>query len=433
MRNNSKLIKIVMFFLSLFMSAFTLAAQGKTAQIIRESGILENYLVRENLSEQMNQPVREIKEREHIFPFNGSDQKVKYITRFESNVVLFLFLNQTGAGYHLMMEKGNYLIRRSLMNGRFESIVIFYRDEDFCYLEIIPNGNRSLLNVYLFQRKIYDKISLPLPLETFITAPFAQVVDITSGIIDWSTLLFRGGREEDKKIEGILNTIGNELPNVRVAFDGAINVNGQYVAIASGRPLQGEKGFNCSGFMKWIIDGFYYPLTGKLTDIEYLKQKHFSKRGTVWTEHYEDDQDPFFGLDWTRNLANGLAGAQNGKSIVAGESLDVRHVPFFTYLEDSGYQVKDLILVLYFLAVKEPGTIYLGSINDSFGQSTMFLQYYHVATLLPYFDAAGQFRIIVMDQHKDPNIRSFISKYVNQYIHLVRVKTDGDFSLFHIE
>ena len=106
---------------------------------------------------------------------------------------------------------------------------------------------------------------------------------------------------------------------------------------------------------------------------------------------------------------------------------------FFTYTEDIGYKVKDLKLLLYYLAVNEPGYFYLGSVNNEYKENPTLKQHFHIAVLLPYFDENGYFHIKVMDQHKNPELGVFIEKYEYDFIHLVRIEAKGSFKPFIFE
>src|SRR5690554_4325612 len=110
----------------------------------------------------------------------------------------------------------------------------------------------------------------------------------------------------------------------------------------------------------------YRQLTGAWLSISDLKEKHFDLRGSAIGLEYEDERDPYFGLDWTRNIATEIARAHLSPAYEPEDS-DVRSVPFFEYTEDLGYEVPELWQIMYILAITEPGHWYLGSINGEFG------------------------------------------------------------------
>jgi hypothetical protein len=424
--------KIIMTTILFLATLSGLTAENRSVDLLRDSGIVENYLIREGCIGAMSAPLRLLTENREYYTFRGGEQHVLFKVVLKSKWAYILFINESASGYS-EWGRGHYFIKRDRTTGRFESISIPFRDDAGCYLEITTRDGLTLMNIQLFSKKIYHEVHLPATLESLLTASFSSILDMSKGVIDWPRLLYRGDRPEDRRMADYLSIINRELPRVRERDDGALNRRGEFVFIADGRPQTSRTGFNCSGFMKWLIDGWYAPLTGELTDIDQLKQRHLDKRGTRWTERVEDSQDPYFGLDWTRNLAAALNAAQTGIRTGDIEDADVRMTPFLDYREDAGYRVPDLMLLLYFLAIEEPGTAYLGSVNQIYIKKPLRKEYFHVATFFPYFDKQGRFRVTVMDQHKKPDLNNFMRQYADCDIHLVRARLDGEFSLFHIE
>ena len=118
-----------------------------------------------------------------------------------------------------------------------------------------------------------------------------------------------------------------------------------------------------------------------------LRSRDSDLRGTAWSARYEEEQDPYFGLDWSRGLARAWPGA-NGRDAGPG-SLDVRDSDRVPWLKDVGYPVESLRSLLYFEAREQPGTIYLGSVNARAkgapsGSSLLLRQHHHLVVLFPF-------------------------------------------------
>ena len=96
---------------------------------------------------------------------------------------------------------------------------------------------------------------------------------------------------------------------------GAIDSEGKYTT-------DSNNGLNCSGFIKWIADGFYMPIRKQNNELplymslQALRTKHPNSRGDRYTNLFEDIRDPYFGLDWTRNIAISLANLRDKKNMV---------------------------------------------------------------------------------------------------------------------
>ncbi len=344
-------MRILLGIIALFIPFQWLAAKSLSEDLLRDSGIVETNLVREGCLGTMTVPVGRLVAKREYFAFRGGEQRVLFKVVIKRKSAFFLFITETPSGY-AEWGRGHYVIKRSLVTGRFESIGIPYRDDPGCYLEIIPRDGLTLMTVYLFGVIIHQEVHLASTLEALLTAPFASIIDMSQGVVDWSSLLYHGGRPEDRLVKDLVTTIEREFPRIRETEDGAINERGEFVTIRDGKKQEGRAGLNCSGFMKWIVDGLYQPLTGSLLDIASLKKRHPDRRGTRWSARNEEITDAYFGLDWTRNLASRLAAAQTGAPRPDIEAADVRHVPFLDYREDLGYPVRDLKVVLYFLSIE---------------------------------------------------------------------------------
>jgi len=225
----------------------------------------------------------------------------------------------------------------------------------------------------------------------------------------------------------MVERIRKDLPLLPDAEDGAMDKNGKLVFIKSAKSQERLPGFNCSGFAKWVADGLYKPRTGSYLDIEDLKKKQLSIRGNRITNRYEEERDPFFGLDWTRNIAQILSGSSDP------EGQDVRNLPYGRYREDIGFPMDELKGILFYLAVREPGTFYLGSINREYGNEPILRQHYHIVVLFPYFLETGEFRVVVFERNVESDLASLNKRYPGDFIHLVRIEADTIFNPPRIE
>lgn len=204
---------------------------------------------------------------------------------------------------------------------------------------------------------------------------------------------------------------------------GAIDANGSYTR-------NSNKGLNCSGFAKWIVDGFYYPLAKhdpeKYISIQKLRTKHLEERGTPDILIYENSRDPYFGLDWTRNLAVEL-GKKRGEN-PAYKTYDVTDSSIVTYVMNCGYPIWKIEKVLIEQEELHPGRMYLGSINGYFGEDPKLWQHYHIAVFIPYYEN-DVLKIAVLERNRETSFSYLLERYPNTYCHLVAIPTEGEFEL----
>jgi hypothetical protein len=165
-------------------------------------------------------------------------------------------------------------------------------------------------------------------------------------------------------------------------------------------------------------------------EIAPLKARDAGIRKT-WSMRYEEIYDPYFGLDWSRGLAKTLALERTGAA-VTDEQVDVRDGRRVPYVTDVGYPVPTLQAVLYFLARAQPGAVYIGSVNAPSALAVpegipTLRQHHHVVVLFPWFDEQGRFQVSVMERNVETSLSSLSRRYGTEYVHLVRIPTDGAF------
>jgi hypothetical protein len=168
----------------------------------------------------------------------------------------------------------------------------------------------------------------------------------------------------------------------------------------------------------------------------------FADRGSSFSDPYEALRDPYFGLDWTRNL--GLSAAKAFLSGSVGlEEVEVRSspvgayirrsgtavqaVPYAGYLKDAGFGVEGLQALLYTLAADHPSSIYLASVNAERGSAPRLRQHYHVAVLVPHFSEDGAFVPLVFESAEETSFDAFLSRYPGHHVNLIRIPVEGSF------
>lgn len=221
----------------------------------------------------------------------------------------------------------------------------------------------------------------------------------------------------------VLQAVRSKLPLLRDSPTGAIDAEGKYTKDA-------RKGLNCSGFSKWIIDGFYFPLAKnepeKYISLRMLREKHLQERGSPDILIYEKSRDPYFGLDWTRNLAVELG--KKRKENPSYKTYDIVNSTVEIYMENRGYPLTQIEKVLKEQAILYPEKIYLGSINGMYGSTPSLWQHYHVAIFIPYYKE-NELKIAVLERNKETSFSYLIKRYPNTYCHLVGILLEGEFEL----
>jgi len=322
-----------------------------------------------------------------------------------------------------LASPGTYIVRRRLDDGAFDQIKIFLQHHEGSYIRLFPDGTGTRMDVFVAEIPLYRGVPVSMTMERALSAPLDLLLRSASGVIDWSVLDVDAAHPGYRTVQEMVEVLRGALSSLPDAEDGAMDEYGNLVFIETLASQEELPGFNCSGFAKWVVDGIYQQRTGRFLPIDPLKRKHLEYRGTSWSAPLEDLRDPYFGLDWTRNLAIEIAGLDREIPVASidPESRDVRDVPVAQYTEDVGYRIESLRGVLYHLGRTRPGTFYLGSVNRLFGTDPVLRQHTHVVALFPYFDTDGRFHAVVMERNVETGIASLEGRYPGDYIHLVEL------------
>jgi hypothetical protein len=391
---------------------------------------VETDQVRAKLKEAFYVPAAEAGRIEQgVFVQAGLPARVQFKLERQGGYLYYLFLTERDGAFPVA-GRGNYIIKKDPANGQFLQVKVFLRDDEGCYVRLFPLGQRSSMDVYLFGVPVYRRVILPHPLAFFLTEPFARVMALSSPTVQWERLLYEREEPVDRLVAADIESIRRALPGLGEHEDGAMDETGAFVYITTGLPQEGATGLNCSGFAKWVTDGFYRPLTGAYLSVQELKAKHLELRGNRWSRRFEAERDPYFGLDWSRNLAMSLhqalglpaQGSQGSSPEDAGlEAWDVRQAEFLRYTEDVGYALPDVELLLFLDSADNPGNFYIGSLNEEYGRDPVLRQHFHLVVLFPHFAPGGAFRVAVFESSGETSLSALAGRFRGAFMHLVRL------------
>ncbi|MBL8967428.1 MAG: hypothetical protein JNG85_10475 [Spirochaetaceae bacterium] len=360
-----------------------------------------------------------------------------------SGDAFYLVLAPERGGAYPLYGQGSWIVKRAADNGRFLQAKVFLRSDPGVFLRLYPAGERSRLDLVVYGGVVNREVPLPVPFERLLVSSMADIAAWSKDSVDWSLLSPRPGLYAG--IRRLAEGIRARLPGLRYAEDGALDAAGRAVLIASGAPQGVEAGLNCSGFAKWVADGLMGPVEGRWLDPRALAARDASRGRSSFTSHLEASLDPFFGLDWTRNLGKALAEARLPGRGQALDENDATLEPFSlfsvsndpvnggppydaypSYEKGVGFETRGLKPLLYVLAIKNPGSAYFASISGV--DATGLRRHYHVAVLLPYFAATGEFKVDVFESAAETSLEALTRRAPKDFAHLVRFETDSTFA-----
>jgi hypothetical protein len=347
--------------------------------------------------------------------------------------------------------QGSWILTRKRDGGEATRIRVFLRSDPYTYIQFRPFiPGKSQMDVVLYDGYVVRSLPLPISFERLYVLPLEEILAAAGDAFPRRYFEIDHAMYTDQR--KFVAAVRSRLPGLSFLDDGAINADGEYVFIDTLEKQAGETGLNCSGFAKWVIDGLLKPRTGERLAIPPLKLP-FGTRGDSLTTPWETVRDPFFGLDWCRNLASRANTVLRSAAFAVQNEFEVRDRPFSMvitrgnaggseirsypgFLENAGFGIEGLHPLLYTLAIDEPGRIYLAAVNTEVGApvtesnprgAPRMRQFFHVAVLVPYFNEYGTFQVTVFESAEETSFTGFKARYSGHFVNLSRVPVDGTF------
>jgi hypothetical protein len=372
----------------------------------------------------------------HTMPGGGRIEVRAETAGGEFMVILAREWNNTFPGW----AQGSWILTRRRDTGEASRIRIFLRSDPYTYIQFRPlNEERVQMDAVVYDGYVIRSLPLPVSLDRIMELPVETVLDLAGS--KFPRRYYDPMPELYRDLRSFIAHVRERLPELSFRDDGAIDDKGRYVFINTLEVQNDPPGLNCSGFAKWITDGIRRPFTGDRLAVPPLKEPSGS-RTSSYSEALEVQRDPFFGLDWTRNLAAAAGTAVRTSSFGTLEEIEVRKNSFASvimrtpqgssirpypgFLPDAGFGAEGIHPLLYTLAIDEPGHIYLASINGEMGRPRM-RQHFHVAVLIPYFNEYGNFQVAVFESAGETPFTAFKNRYPGHYINLVRIFAEDSF------
>ena len=397
-------------------------------------------------------PAMVIAKKPELYTLRGGSRiqvRVESSAQNRDEFAIVLAREQNGA-YSGWAQGSWVLIRKRDNNPAGSRIRVFLRSDYNTYVQFRPfTDERSYMDVLLYDAYVIRSMPIPIPFDRLCVLPVEEALSAAGKSFPRHYFEVESGLYRDSR--AFVAALRARLPELQFADDGAIDENNNYIYIDSLEAQGGQGGLNCSGFAKWVVDGILRPVTGKRLPVTPLKMP-FGDRGSSLTELWEKSRDPYFGLDWCRNLASEAGAVLRSPSFASLDEIEVRDWPFSQlilrqagsssiyahpgFLGNAGFGVEGLQSLLYTLAINEPGRIYLAAVNKEIAAPVteenprgmpILRQYFHIAVLIPYFTERGNFQIAVFESAEETAFTRFRARYPGQFVNLMRIPIEGSF------
>ena len=442
--------------LALFIAGYSLFGQDLPIATIPDDSALRASVRDSWLTES---PAR-VLSRPRVLHTLGNGDQVEVRSEAGQDELMIIFAREqktaTGranTGQFPGWSQGSWILTRRRDTGAATRIRVFLRSDPYTYVQFRPlSDDKCQMDVVLYDAYMVRALPLAVTMDRLYTMPIQDALSLAGD--KFPRRYFEPDQANYRDQRLFITRVRERLPQLKFADDGAIDEVGRYVYIETGLAQRGDPGLNCSGFAKWLIDGILRPVTGQRLAIPPMKAP-FGDRGSSFTDPWETTYDPFFGLDWIRNLASQAGSTLRSPAFATLDEIEVRSEPFSQMIirrgagvssdihsypgfqENAGYSIEGLLPLLYTLAIDEPGKFFLATVNAEGGPPTTpsnprgmprMRRYFHIAALIPYFNEYGVFQVAVFESAAETSITAFRTRYTaDHHVNLVRVPVETIF------
>ncbi|MBR6078767.1 MAG: hypothetical protein IKP60_01245 [Treponema sp.] len=357
---------------------------------------------------------------------------------------------------------GAWLLYRNRFTGEAEKIVIYFTDSPEVYLQIRPDGKKTVVDMMVYGSYLSRGVPITIPFSNLYTTTFQTLFNLTKKSLPWGYVV--PDKNQYANISALIPEIRSRTQKVTYVEDAAYNEKGVLYSITTGEPFDreiedealnywlknppeddnGEKPITVGapGFAKWFVDGLVRPITGKCTKISELVVSTVKGGGISKRDVMGQEWNFTLNLDWDRHLAEKVFSIHAGNRFFSWDkcgvdvtdnffvstlSEDGRVLPAVGYIKNVGYGTDTLKSLLYVLAVTEPDTIFLGAIQQPSPVKADEMVFNSTAIFLPYFRSNGRFDCVVFQSGKELTLEQFVKNSPHVHVHLERIKSSPDF------
>jgi hypothetical protein len=310
---------------------------------------------------------------------------------------------------------GKITYRFNYLQELIESKIYFQENNNsFLYFNrFTPNK----FDVFLFGKNIKKGLPYFFNIDSLKILPLKSILSLVDiNRIQDETLVDKNDRKlKELFIEKII------IPSTKYDYedDGAINEFGEFVYIMNGQEQKNKKGLNCSGFVKDVIDN-YIRLRNKdfkWLSIDELKSKREEERKKIPYTFFEETNDPFFGLEWSKNLIDKVNEHYDYINIKA----DILNSDEYSELFDSsGYYVSDMKEILFRDQKKESNYFYILAFNRLKKTTPVMPEFYHLSIVVPYFEN-NHFYLRSFESTKETDFTKMLNNHIGEKVAIIRI------------
>ena len=302
-------------------------------------------------------------------------------------------------------------------NKELLKVKVYYQRNNDSYL-LFDKKKRGKCDVYLFGRLYRKNLAYYFSIDSLKYLSINSILSLLDSnkigkeiLIEKDDLFLK-----EKLIQKII------IPSINFKYvrDGARDEFGNYVYILTGEEQKkNEQGLNCSGFVKEIADNYiklFIP-SFKWLKISDLKQGRTNERKNNSLQQYDLKYDPFFGLDWVKNIADNINKNCNYKIIKAEEYNTDTNAPYF---KNRGFNIEDLKEILFRDQQKDSTYFYILIFNRLRNKRPIIPEHHHLSVIVPYFKDY-HFYLRVFESAEETNFTQLIKIHKDEKVTIIKV------------
>ncbi len=347
--------------------------------------------------------------------------------------------NVNKIGFLINIDNNNYEIRFYVASddwkniysfGRFDyqfdldkvllKVKVYFQKENNSYIYFDKN-NPGKFDIILFG-KIYKR-NLPyyFPFDSLKIISLYKIFSLLEDNKIQNEVLIT---KDDSVIkERLINKI--ILPSIGFKYidDGARDEFGNFVYIENENEQKlNEQGFNCSGFIKDVADNYIRLINPdfRYLNIPDLKKERTDERENIAFQYNDLDYNPFFGIDWAKNISDKINQLCNYNVIKAQEYNKDKYAIYQKY---RGYDIGNLKEILFRDQQNDSTNFYILIFNRLRTEKPVVPEYYHLAIIIPYFkDKHFYLRVFESSEETDFTRISILEKDISKEEKVVIIK-----------
>jgi hypothetical protein len=276
-------------------------------------------------------------------------------------------------------------------------VAVFFQNDKSSVLKF-SNKKPSTYDIYLFGKLYRKNLPYYFSFDSLKIISLYKILSLLEDVnIDQEILI---SKDDSIIKEKFINKVIKPSISFKYVDDGARNEFGEFVYIKNeNEQKSNEQGFNCSGFAKDVVDNYIRSINPEFRylNITDLKKSREQERDNVAFRYKDLDYNPFFGLEWGKNLADKINQECN-YNIIKSEEYDKDQ--YLSYQRYRGYDVNNLKEILFRDQQKDSTNFYILIFNRLRSQKPIVPEYYHIAIVVPSFKNK-QFNLQVFESSEE--------------------------------